>query len=647
MNYRLLPVGLLLLFFLPPRTCVRAQLTIRQQSFENSALDDLAYVADPTAGTFSASSDVFGVVQSVGSITAAADGDYFFGARDVNNADNPRPDRDAVLTFDPGVICDLTSARFTFRYNAVGLDGGDEIGYVLEIDGFPEPEVLLVDGGSGGVSTTGWERASVAIPGTAGSARLTLFVRQNGGSDYVGFDDVRLTATGTTGGCAAVCGVTASADDLTFDCLSFAAQPNTDGVVARLPYRGGELGATASISNSAKIGGDDPATTPDGQLQLTDLLEGESYTVQITGGDCDAHPVTVSFTVPTDFCTPGSLVINEFLADPGTTNDANGDGTMSSSEDEFVELYNAGLVPLLLDEYTVEEGSGIFHRFPEGMVLQPGEAYVIFAGGTPTTSCGSTTANVRNFIGLNNGGDVITVRDPNGRIQAQVRYGTASPTGLPAAPNDESLALYPDGNVAGGYRPHSSTSGSGATNSACRGNDDALFALPVDLIFLGADAGAKVVEVRWTTAAEVNNSFFEVQRSGDGRQFEQIGQTAGRGRMANYLFVDEAPLDGANYYRLRQVDRDGTATVSAVVMDVFTGKEVLTVYPNPVGKLLTVQLPATEVTSQLSLHRADGQLVRTLATDQAQIDVSELAAGVYYLRAAGAGTVRTARFVKP
>ena len=646
MNYRFLMAGLVLLFLLPPRTCVRAQMTIRQQSFETSTLDDLAYTTAPAAGTFTSNSDVFEVVQAVGTITTAPDGDYFFGARDVNNDDNPRPERDAVLTFDPGVICDLTSARFTFRYNAVGLDGGDEMGYVLEIDGFAETEVILVDGGSGGVSTVGWERGSVAIPGTAGSARLTLFVRQNGGSDYVGFDDIRLTASGTNGGCAAVCGVTASSDNLTFDCLSFDPNSNSDGLSARLPYRGGEVGATVSIDNGATVSGDDPATVADGTLQLAGLREGQSYTLRIEGGDCTAPPVTVSFSVPADFCTPGNLIINEFLADPGTVNDANGDGTMSTSEDEFVELYNAGEVPVILDGCTLEEGSGIFHRFPEGTILQPEEAYVVFAGGTPTTECNSATANVRNFIGLNNGGDVITVRDPDGRVQAQVRYGTSSPTGLPAAPDDESLALYPDGNLSGGYQPHSAMSESGATNSACQANDQSSFSLPVTLTYLGADAGAKAVEVSWTTAAETENDYFEVQRSGAGRRFKTIGRIGGRGRATDYRFVDEAPLIGANYYRLRQVDLDGTTTVSAVVMDIFAGDSELAVYPNPVGERLTIQLPPTNDIEQLSLHYADGRLVRTLVVDRAQVDVSELAAGVYYLRAAGAGGTRTARFVR-
>ena len=60
--------------------------------------------------------------------------------------------------------------------------------------------------------------------------------------------------------------------------------------------------------------------------------------------------------VPADFCTPSALVINEVLADPGSVNDANGDGFFESAEDEFVELFNKGPDPIDVSGYTIEEG---------------------------------------------------------------------------------------------------------------------------------------------------------------------------------------------------------------------------------------------------------------------------------------------------
>ncbi|ARS36602.1 hypothetical protein [Pontibacter actiniarum] len=92
--------------------------------------------------------------------------------------------------------------------------------------------------------------------------------------------------------------------------------------------------------------------------------------------------------------------------------------------------------------------------------------------------------------------------------------------------------------------------------------------LPVELISFSGVASANGVALQWSTASEENNSHFEVERSADGKQFEQIGSVQGHGTssvMQRYRHLDSRPLPGQNYYRLKQVDYDGQFEYSKVI----------------------------------------------------------------------------------
>lgn len=87
--------------------------------------------------------------------------------------------------------------------------------------------------------------------------------------------------------------------------------------------------------------------------------------------------------------------------------------------------------------------------------------------------------------------------------------------------------------------------------------------LPVELLRFDAVCDKDRVRLAWTTGSESSNSHFVIERSADGSLFEAIGQMQGAGNSQtphDYLFVDERPF-GLAYYRLRQVDFDGTETL--------------------------------------------------------------------------------------
>lgn len=132
----------------------------------------------------------------------------------------------------------------------------------------------------------------------------------------------------------------------------------------------------------------------------------------------------------TDFSGGGSepgqgFIINEVLFDPasGDEGDANGDGTRSASEDEFIEFVNDSPDPVDLSGFTLYDddqlGTGMpRHTFPEGTVIPPGGVFVLFGGGTPTGDFGGSLvqATTTGNMNLNNSGDAITIFDTDGNI---------------------------------------------------------------------------------------------------------------------------------------------------------------------------------------------------------------------------------------
>jgi len=158
--------------------------------------------------------------------------------------------------------------------------------------------------------------------------------------------------------------------------------------------------------------------------------------------------------------------------------------------------------------------------------------------------------------------------------------------------------------------------------------------LPVELTKFTAQKNGADVDLDWTTASEVNNSHFNVQRSSNGRSFETIGKVDGFGTTnatQNYEFTDRMPLPGTNYYRLIQVDRDGTSANSPVRSVSFDASRSVRIYPNPVVDFVMVESP--QENSTLRIYDTAGKLVLSEAIDAGTaINTASLNAGVYMFK---------------
>lgn len=163
--------------------------------------------------------------------------------------------------------------------------------------------------------------------------------------------------------------------------------------------------------------------------------------------------------------------------------------------------------------------------------------------------------------------------------------------------------------------------------------------------------------LKWQTAGETNNDYMAVERSGDARFFTEIGKIAGAGNSnspINYQMEDTAPLSGINYYRLRQVDYDGTTNYSKIISITFnseTGLPTVALYPDLVksGGSMEIDLidfPLPQMTFRIL--NSQGQVVNNFSLvggSRQSFEPGNLAAGIYFLISTNSSTRTSTRFV--
>ncbi|MGI4734105.1 MAG: discoidin domain-containing protein [Janthinobacterium lividum] len=173
--------------------------------------------------------------------------------------------------------------------------------------------------------------------------------------------------------------------------------------------------------------------------------------------------------------------------------------------------------------------------------------------------------------------------------------------------------------------------------------------LPVTLSSFRAAAQGPGVRLNWATASEQHNAGFEVQRSADGADFTPLAFVKGAGTTPAahaYQYLDAAPLRTTSYYRLQQLDTDGTFAYSpVVVMQALPTLVPLSFYPNPTADRATVA-------EEISLAGADrwyltnslGQVIHAEAlsndsTPGLSVDLQPYPAGSYVLTVEAGGQV--------
>ncbi len=166
--------------------------------------------------------------------------------------------------------------------------------------------------------------------------------------------------------------------------------------------------------------------------------------------------------------------------------------------------------------------------------------------------------------------------------------------------------------------------------------------LPLSLLnFNGnADVPNKKVLLKWTTTNEVNVSHFEVEYSTDGKQFANAGEVKANNNSGNneYEFVHSPGYSiPVIFYRLKTVDVDGKVAYSRVLQFRFDKVQSLTVTPNPMGSVVTVNV-SVNGTAKLLVINAAGAVVKNMSvsSNSFTIDTEKFTSGLYYFKLLGA-----------
>ncbi|RNI27514.1 T9SS C-terminal target domain-containing protein [Rufibacter immobilis] len=176
--------------------------------------------------------------------------------------------------------------------------------------------------------------------------------------------------------------------------------------------------------------------------------------------------------------------------------------------------------------------------------------------------------------------------------------------------------------------------------------------LPVELTSFNGNFANNAVKLTWSTASEKNNDYFTIERSTNGHEFTQIGQVKGNGNSQvalSYTFLDQQPVAGTTYYRLKQVDFDGAYEYSKMItvkaapsIQKMQRVNVTAVYPNPVipsrPVVLDVELASAGEVNLVLLDKTGRTLQSKSVQGQAgkqkiELDLLQQSpAGIYFLK---------------
>ncbi|WP_323755535.1 LamG-like jellyroll fold domain-containing protein [Roseivirga sp.] len=167
------------------------------------------------------------------------------------------------------------------------------------------------------------------------------------------------------------------------------------------------------------------------------------------------------------------------------------------------------------------------------------------------------------------------------------------------------------------------------------------YALPITLLSFEAVAEEDQIVLKWTTVREVENSLFRLERSANGIDFEDLGYLDGSGTtndINHYVLRDNNPLNGKNYYRLIDIDHNGTENASEVIMVSYFENSAIEVkpYPNPIkkGQTLYISLDQAAELGVIRMHQINGtevQIETKRTGNRLAINAAQISKGVHLL----------------
>ena len=181
--------------------------------------------------------------------------------------------------------------------------------------------------------------------------------------------------------------------------------------------------------------------------------------------------------------------------------------------------------------------------------------------------------------------------------------------------------------------------------------------LPITLLYFKGIMVNNKAQLYWATEQEFNNDHFELERSGNGSVYNQLATIPSKGNSTatqEYEHIDASPMNGVNYYRLKQVDKDQHFKYSNIVVlnTANNTNSLVKIYPLPTQDKLTIVLISDrEKDCLLTLYDQLGHLIESKkihcrnGINTIEWNLSHYAAGTYYLQF-GNTDVQSAKIIK-
>ena len=181
-------------------------------------------------------------------------------------------------------------------------------------------------------------------------------------------------------------------------------------------------------------------------------------------------------------------------------------------------------------------------------------------------------------------------------------------------------------------------------------------ALPIELISFNAEKKGRNVVISWETASEINSAYMAVEKASsnsDFREISRIENTNNEFTFNSYNIVDDSPIQGYNYYRLKQVDLDGKFTYSDKVVVEFNSSDntnTIKVFPTVSDNYINIEFDEkTSSVATLVFINQRGLVLKTISLSEqiyAKVAINDLPNGMYYVVVNDRNTIMTEKIIK-
>lgn len=173
-------------------------------------------------------------------------------------------------------------------------------------------------------------------------------------------------------------------------------------------------------------------------------------------------------------------------------------------------------------------------------------------------------------------------------------------------------------------------------------------ALPIELLNFQATPFTNYVLLDWETVNELNNDYFTILKSTDLLSWKEIGIVQGAGNSFennSYQFIDNSPIKGIQYYRLKQTDYDGKSSISKTVEVIFNNQiSTIQIRPNPVEDLLYIESP--EQISRVCIKSISGKTIFETKSFSQSISLTTLPSGIYFIEVETENRIEVMKIIK-